>query len=120
MPISLRLIPVIACLWGLWGGALVAQDREEGEASEGDLPLYTVEEIVVTGNREKIPDISTVATAARPFPVRRTAIVSAASVMRSNYPRFAQRRAGRSVQRLGSGQYDASQHQVRLMANRNG
>lgn len=53
-------------LWMLVGSIVVtsafAQETEEPEENEDDLPVYTAEEIVVIESREKVPTVSTVAT----------------------------------------------------------
>ncbi|MBT4502510.1 MAG: TonB-dependent siderophore receptor [Gemmatimonadetes bacterium] len=66
-----RFILVFTCVLGLYGRVVFAQDGEEEEELEGGLPVYTVEEIVVIGSREKVPTISTVATK-EPVPIRLT------------------------------------------------
>lgn len=69
--IIFRFILAFTCILGLHGRVVFAQDEEEDEGLEGGLPVYTVEEIVVTGSREKVPTISTVATK-EPVPIRLT------------------------------------------------
>ena len=71
MLILFRFILVFVCVLGLDGRVVFAQDERKDEGLEGDLPVYTVEEIVVRGSREKVPTISTVATK-EPVPIRLT------------------------------------------------
>jgi len=71
MPILFRFTLISICILGLHERMAFAQDEKEGKEMEDDLPVYTVEEIVVTGSREKVPTISTVATR-DPVPIRLT------------------------------------------------
>ena len=66
-----RSVLIFTCI--LWGPGRVALAQDEGkdERQEDDLPVYTAEEIVVTGSREKVPTLSTVATKV-PVPLRLT------------------------------------------------
>ena len=66
-----RFVLAFACILGLHGRVVFAREAEEDEHPEDDLPVYTAEEIVVTGSREKIPTVSTVATR-DPVPLRLT------------------------------------------------
>ena len=50
---------------------ILAQNKEESEEAESELPVYAGEEIVVTESKEKIPTVSTVATKI-PVPIRLT------------------------------------------------
>ena len=66
-----RFALVFACVLGMPGGVVLAQDAEEDGEKEDDLPMFVGEEIVVTGSREKVPTMSTVATR-MPVPIRLT------------------------------------------------
>ena len=71
MLILFRFILAFTCILGLHQRVVFAQGEAEDEGLEDELPVYTVEEIVVTGSREKVPTISTVATR-DPVPLRLT------------------------------------------------
>ncbi len=66
-----RHLLIFVCVLGAGGNLIFAQNTEEDEKREREVPVYAGEEIVVTESKEKVPTVSTVATKI-PVPIRLT------------------------------------------------
>ena len=66
-----RQLLIFVCILGLTSNLIFAQNTEEEEKKEEELPVYAWEEIVVTESKYKVPTVSTIATKV-PVPIRLT------------------------------------------------
>ena len=66
-----RHLLIFACVLGMTGNLIFAEETAEESKGEEELPVYAGEEIVVTESKEKVPTVSSIATKV-PIPIRLT------------------------------------------------